>query len=756
MKNFSFKQIEKNNLRLILVGFFLALLIPTGLLVYQAYDQIKWEAYHQQRQLAEELATRIDDKFNNLIYSEEQRAFSDYSFLNIAGDPAANILQRSPLTNLNISSEINGVIGYFQIDHQGQVSTPILPPNNNWLSGYGISKSEYSQRKIKQQKIFNILKENQLIPVDRQARFRDKELLSENEIETRQSQPDPNLKPKSKPQAIVGQSRTDEGDLAVAAGSSELIEEVSEEIAEEISKKVIVAEPTAEVAASAPKEAPQVIEPQRNSYSAFDSLSKDTKSKSGKRNKKDKFDFSLGTVDDIVLGEKYDKQQLKRKEAKLQEKREISKQKKRASKRTEKTVLPDQRLQQGLAGQNISGRLNAPIKLDIFESEIDPFEFSLLESGQFVLYRKVWRNKHRYIQGILIDSKSFLQNTIKPIYNSTSVSEVSDLAIAYNGDVFTVFNSRNRSSYSSNARQLEGSLLYRTRLSSPLNDVELIFSIQQLPSGPGGKIITWTTLVLFIILTGGFFLMYRLGLRQIRLARQQQDFVSSVSHELKTPLTSIRMYGEMLREGWASEEKKKSYYDYIYYESERLSRLIQNILQLARMTRNEFDLELNPVTVAELVDTIRSKVTSQVERNHFELNLNCDQITKELKVNIDLDQFSQIIINLVDNGIKFANKADKKVIDINCQLQNNNTLVISIRDYGPGIAKDQLKKIFTLFYRSENELTRNTVGTGIGLALVNQITQAMHGNIDVVNHQPGAEFRLSFPILPVSDNSTTP
>ena len=73
---------------------------------------------------------------------------------------------------------------------------------------------------------------------------------------------------------------------------------------------------------------------------------------------------------------------------------------------------------------------------------------------------------------------------------------------------------------------------------------------------------------------------------QLRLARQQQDFVSAVSHELKTPLTSIRMYGEMLKAGWADDAKKQTYYDYIHSESERLSRLIENVLQLARLTRS--------------------------------------------------------------------------------------------------------------------------------------------------------------------------
>jgi len=249
-----------------------------------------------------------------------------------------------------------------------------------------------------------------------------------------------------------------------------------------------------------------------------------------------------------------------------------------------------------------------------------------------------------------------------------------------------------------------------------------------------------------IVLCGGFYLMYRLGSGQIELARQQQDFVSAVSHELKTPLTSIRMYGEMLREGWASEEKKKAYYDFIFDESERLSRLIANVLQLARLTRNSVQAELKPIPVSGLMDDTQSRVASQIARAGFKLNLDCSAETGQALVNVDADYFSQIVINLVDNAIKFAARADRKDIDISCRLTQDGTMQFSVRDYGPGIADDQMKKIFKLFYRSENELTRETIGTGIGLALVCELASAMNGKVDVVNSTPGAEFRVSFPV----------
>jgi two-component system phosphate regulon sensor histidine kinase PhoR len=247
-----------------------------------------------------------------------------------------------------------------------------------------------------------------------------------------------------------------------------------------------------------------------------------------------------------------------------------------------------------------------------------------------------------------------------------------------------------------------------------------------------------------VVLCGGFLLMYRFAAGQMRLARQQQDFVSAVSHELKTPLTSIRMYGEMLKAGWADDTKKQTYYDYIHSESERLSRLIDNVLQLARLSRSSqrFDLQLTRVT--ELVDLLRSKVGTQIERAGFELRVRNDA-PEDATIVVDTDSFAQIFINLVDNALKFAAAAETKAVEIGCRREGNGSVLFTVRDFGPGVPKAQMKKIFELFYRATNELTRETVGTGIGLALVQQLVAAMGARVDVRNCEPGAEFRLRFP-----------
>jgi len=185
------------------------------------------------------------------------------------------------------------------------------------------------------------------------------------------------------------------------------------------------------------------------------------------------------------------------------------------------------------------------------------------------------------------------------------------------------------------------------------------------------------------------------------------------------------MYGEILREGWASDEQKKLYYEYILDESKRLSRLIANVLQLARMTRNNLQLEAKPLPVAGLVDNICSRACAQIKRAGFELKLYCGPEAGQAVIQTDPDWFIQIFINLMDDAIKFSSNAERKVIDIGCQQLRDRSIQFCVRDYGPGVPADQMKKIFKLFYRSESELTRETVGTGIDLALVHQLARAM-------------------------------
>jgi len=410
--------------------------------------------------------------------------------------------------------------------------------------------------------------------------------------------------------------------------------------------------------------------------------------------------------------------------------------------RTEKNYSPQQSL---AVDQQSDKRIESDeIKLRLFESEIEPFKFSRLESGHFVLYRQVWRNNKRIVQGAIVDAKLFIGGTIRQVFEQSSLADVANLSVFFGEQLLERFDGGKQAYGLSASQNLTSEGLAEISLSDPFGQFILDFRVITMPPAAGSRFVILVASVLILGLILGTYFLYRLVLKQSFLVQQQQDFVSSVSHELKTPLTSIRMYGEILKQGWVSEEKKMEYYDYIYSESERLSRLIANVLQIAGMNRHALELKQEFTTTSELASLIRSKVDSQIEQSGFQLKLVVDAKVENKSILVDKDAFIQIIINLVDNAIKYAGKADLKRIDIRFRSASVNSVSISVRDYGPGISNKHLKRVFDLFYRSGEEMTREVKGTGIGLALVKELATAMSAKIGVKNRQPGCEFVIIF------------
>jgi signal transduction histidine kinase len=681
-----------------LLLFFVALALPSSILVYQAYGQLKWEAFYQHQRLARELTLRIDAGFRDLIEREENRPISDYEFLNVAGSEDDLFLQRSPLSEYPLQSEVPGLLGYFQVDAEGRLRTPLVPESD--APSYGISALELGQRRQQEALVREILGRNRLV-----------------------ERSDADLAAAIAPMATEEDAQRVERLLAESELHTSLPGRVSREVAAEA--------------------------PENLGQAAFDELASGSKPEAGAGR------VMADQVGDLQLDERYDlaesapasalAETLPAREEKRSRKEKVNLpytfyESEPAEERS--TFAPE--IEQGAVEQLARRRT---IRIQTFESEVEAMEFAQLGSGHFVLFRRVFREGERQVQGILIDRGEFVQRMIAPAFRESSLASMSRLIVAYQGDILRRFDPDYSRLYRPGSTQETSELLYQGRLVAPFGDLELIFTLARLPVGAGGQVVIWSALVLALVLVGGCFMLWRLGRRQLALARQQQDFVSAVSHELKTPLTSIRMYGEMLRAGWADESKRKSYYDFIFHEAERLTRLINNVLQLARMSRNEQSASLSPTPVADALRELVPRLESQLEPTGFELEIGGGEDAAETCVYMDVDWFIQIFTNLVDNAVKFSAGADRKRIEIDYRRLRDGRIQFAVRDYGPGIAPDQMKKIFTLFYRSENELTRETVGTGIGLALVRQLAVAMQGEVDVVNKDPGAEFRIRFPAV---------
>ena len=687
----------QRRLFLSLVLFFLALAIPSSILVYQAYGQLKWEAFYQHQRLARELSLRIDGEFRDLIQREESRPISDYEFLNVTGSGDNAFLQRSPLSEFPLQADVPGLLGYFQVDASGRLRTPLVPSDSG--AGYGISAVELRQREREEDRIRGILGENRLV-----------------------------------------------GKSDAVAGRAEPLMQTEEEAAVEAPADVPGLETGADETASAIVSRSSSMErDDSQGQAAFDELTL------RKQNSAMPSTTRVEQVEGLKLEDSFEVAA----DASPEEEARQDKQETLARRsRKEQVILPQRLLLQprpraaedalaeAATPANETLRRQRNLRIQTFESEVEPMEFALLDSGHFVLFRRVWHRDERHIQGILFDQADFIERLIAPAFRESSLSAMSRLIVAYRGAILQSFAAEYDREYRPQASQQSNELLYQSRAIAPFGDLELIYTLARLPIGAGGQVIIWSALILALVLIGGCFMLLRLAQRQLALTLQQQDFVSAVSHELKTPLTSIRMYGEMLREGWADEAKRKTYYDFIFHEAERLTRLINNVLQLARMSRSEQQANLAVVTVGEALAELRPRLESQLQASAFELCISGDAEIEAVPVEIDLDWFLQIFINLVDNAVKFSAAAETRRIDIGYRRLREGRIQFSVRDYGPGIAPDQMKKIFRLFYRSENELTRETVGTGIGLALVQQLAGAMQAEVDVVNVDPGAEFRI--------------
>jgi signal transduction histidine kinase len=374
-----------------------------------------------------------------------------------------------------------------------------------------------------------------------------------------------------------------------------------------------------------------------------------------------------------------------------------------------------------------------------FTGEIDPFRLAELASGELVLFRKVWRDKQRFIQGAVIDRRAFLEALTTEAFRGSSLGDVATLDVEV-GDGTAL-------RLAASGATGGGARLAALPLSPPLEDVVLAYSAARQGAGPSERYILLLSAVLVLVLAAGAGAILLAGRRQIALAQQQRDFVSAVSHELKTPLTSIRMYSEMLREGWATEEKKRAYYDFIFHESERLSRLIANVLKLAGLARG-LPLAIETLTPGDAFARVRPLLASQCANAGFTLEeLPPADVPPSVTARIDVDALTQILVNLVDNAIKFSRRAGADRITVGFAVEPGAAGAVRffVRDYGPGIEPDALPRIFDLFYRAEAEKRAATPGTGIGLALVRDLAASMQATMAVESRPGQTELTLAVP-----------
>lgn len=279
-------------------------------------------------------------------------------------------------------------------------------------------------------------------------------------------------------------------------------------------------------------------------------------------------------------------------------------------------------------------------------------------------------------------------------------------------------------------------------LSYPLSSWSLDYYGDSASVGFGRYSLLLSFAGLALVVLGLAWFLYREQTREMRLAAQRVQFVSQVSHELKTPLTNVRMYAEMLEDQLDDEPQQQHYLRVIVDESGRLTRLINNVLNFARQPR----LHKRAVSVNEIIRQVVEHCRPGFQTRGITIELD---LQAEGKLYSDPDVLEQILNNLLSNAEKYA--AQGKHVHVSSH-EVAGWVHISVRDFGAGISRRERKRIFQPFYRISNSLTEGVSGTGIGLTIARQQAEALGGRLALREVTPGACFELVLPLDSVDNN----
>lgn len=369
--------------------------------------------------------------------------------------------------------------------------------------------------------------------------------------------------------------------------------------------------------------------------------------------------------------------------------------------------------------------------------EVDPLQSVHIDNGQVLLFRRIVIGNQVYRQGMVIRVGDLLKQLKNTHFTGQPMARFTSLTLtSVNGGRET-------------ARVQEGPPVTHPRFSlersfpRPFSFVRATLTCEVIPRSPGRATLHVMVAVLAAVILLGLLAIYHSARVVTDLSERRTGFVSSVTHELKTPLTNIRMYIEMLEHGIASDpEREMEYYRILGSESARLSRLINNVLEFSKLEKRQRQLDLREGALEEVFAEVRDAMQERLRQEGFTLTV---ENLLDRPFRYDREVMVQVLINLIENGVKFGKGAPQREISVRVRPEGDR-VVIRVSDTGPGIPRHALKKIFDDFYRVDNDLTRTTKGTGIGLALVKRFVEAMGGRVSAANNDgPGCTITISLP-----------
>jgi len=386
-----------------------------------------------------------------------------------------------------------------------------------------------------------------------------------------------------------------------------------------------------------------------------------------------------------------------------------------------KPLAEQDRLQAGSAGV-----FSAQPK---FQAEVAPFQSVSIKDDQIYMFRRIVINNQIFRQGFILLVEPFLEHLVNSHFIGQPLARYTTIQLQRRDKGQT------RTIVQAGVPDVPGYFIAERIFPAPFDFLSVALSAQEVPPSPARSSLRAALVALGACILLGLFAIYRSARTIVEMSERRSQFVSSVTHELKTPLTNIRMYIEMLEQGIASTpEREQKYLAILSSESSRLSSLINNVLELAKLERKQRHFNLQQGQIADTLAEVEGIMAQKLKQDGFTLDVEVPDLPL---LSYDREALIQILINLIENSVKFGRMSARRQITIRADMTDQHVR-LTVSDHGPGIPKQELKKIFDDFYRVDNDLTRVTSGTGIGLALVKKLITGMGGSVQATNNRgPG-------------------